>query len=112
MPEFSSEKDDVIERHIEACEPFFDESRWEDYLSRGLAFLAAHFIVTEKQRQEFGAKALAGNTALASRESATVRGSQNAVAIDLQMKHPIMRTMYGQEYFALANQVGMGGIAV
>lgn len=119
MPEFASEKAEVIQRHIDDAEEEFDVSRWEGHYVRGLRNWVAHSIVMEKRRIAAGAQAIAGD--LTSQTIETVGGgglggsrvtkARSADAVARAADNPYYESQYGKEYLRLARLVGMGAFA-
>ena len=117
FPEFRSEKEDVVSRHIGYATggpAFLDESRWGTYYSRGLGYFVAHSIVMEKMRIAAGPVAMAGDLASQTIENANgrVTKSTDSGSIERRQKNPFYETKYGQEYLRLQRLAGMGAVAV
>lgn len=110
FPEFATEKDDVIERHIADADEFFDAARWGGLYARGLGHWAAHSIVMEKRRVAAGPVALAGDVTSKSMSTPTHQSSmsRSSDAVKRAQEDPYYESAYGREYRRLLVQVGMG----
>ena len=115
LPELALVPDDVVQRHLTSADPFFDVGAWGGFYARGLSFFVAHSIVMELVRG--GWKGL--TQAVADAQGVTAKSSSGAVSwsidstvLQLQMKDPIYKTTYGQEYAYLRDLVGVGGVVV
>ncbi len=115
LPELSSVDDGVVQQHITAADPFFEPAVWGGFYVRGLANFVAHSIVMELVRKGWKGLTQAATDA----KGVTSKAVSGAVSwgisdsvLQLQMKDPIYRTTYGQEYAYLRDLVGMGGVVV
>jgi hypothetical protein len=119
MPEFSSENEGVITRHIAEATgyPGLDAARWETNYDRGLRYLVAHSIVMEKRRIKMGPVADAGDLTSATTETVgngtggRVTKSRSADAVARAADEPLYESAYGKEYLRLWKIVGKGAVA-
>ena len=115
FPVFLDKKDELIQRHIDAADPFFDPVRWEDMLDRGKGYWVAHMIVTEDQENATGTSARAGDVtakSMASSKYGSVSMARDAVAVRMQIMEPDNSTKFGQRYVKLRRLMGSGALAV
>jgi len=110
LPEFAAIADDVVQRHLTDADPFFDAPTWDGFYSRGLSRFVAHSIIMELVRGGWKnlTQAVADNVTSKS-ISGAVSWSIDASMLQLQMKDPLLKTLYGQEYVYLRDMVGTGG---
>ena len=113
LPELGTIDDVIVQRHITAADPFFEPSVWGGFYARGLSNFVAHNIVMELVRG--GWKGL--TQAMTDAKGVTSKSISGAVSwgidsavLQLQMKDPIYKTTYGQEYAYLRDLVGLGGV--
>ena len=119
MPEFASEKKDVIDRHIASASGFpgLDAARWETRYDRGLCNLTAHLIVMEKRRIKMGPVADAGDLTSATMETAgngtggRVTKSRSADAVARAADEPLYESSYGKAFLNEWKLVGKGAVA-
>ncbi len=105
---FASMTDGAISPFIARTVPYFNEARWGDFYSEGVANLTAHFIVMNTVTAAAGVTAAqAGDVVSKSVGAVSVSKSGELVA---EAAHDtFMRTPYGQEYCRLRRIVGLGG---
>lgn len=112
LPELDLVDDAVLQRHITDADPFFEPTVWGGFYARGLSYFVAHNFVMEEIRK--GRRVItAASTEAAGVTSKSISGgvswSIDSSILQLQMKDPIYKTTYGQEYAYLRDLVGMGG---
>jgi hypothetical protein len=115
LPELIAVPDDVVQQHLTAADPFFEPSVWGSFYARGLCNFVAHNIVMELVRAGWKGLTQAETSAqgVTSKSiSGAVSWSIDSSVLQLQMKDPIYKTTYGQEYAYLRDFVGMGGVVV
>jgi len=128
FPEFSSEKPEVVTRHIGYAAGatvggtplFLDESRWEGYYTRGLGYWVAHSIVMEKRRIAMGPVADGGDLISGTLETVGAGGlggsrvskSRSADAVARRDANPYYESLYGKEFLRLAKIAGKAAVAL
>jgi hypothetical protein len=115
LPEFALVDDVLLQRHITDADSFFEPSVWGGFYAKGLSNFVAHSLVMEEVRK--GRRSIAeARTEAAGVISKSISGavswSIDSSVLQLQMKDPIYKTTYGQEYAYLRDLVGMGGVVV
>lgn len=112
FPEFSSETDGRVQLFINDADPLFDQSRWDDLYSVGLANLVAHeLVVANEQTAAAGKIGRLANDTL-TKKVGDVQVTKDTMLLNKQAQNPYMRTSYGQKYLQLRRLVGMGGVSV
>ena len=97
---------------LDSAKPFLDVARWDDLYTQGLANYAAHTLtMTAVAAVAVGGVAGVSDTAI-TKKVGDVSVGRSEMLLQQQLKDPLMRTLYGQEYRRLARLVGMGAIAL
>lgn len=115
FPQFAAEDDDRIQFFIDDADPFFDVCRWGGFYEVGIANFVAHELVVANA--DAAAAAAGGASAGMSNNTTTkkvdmVQVTRDATLLQAEANDPYMRTVYGQRYVELRDQVGMGAVAV
>lgn len=112
FPEFSSETDGRVQLFISDVTPLFDQARWDDLYTVGIANLVAHeLVVSNEQTAAAGKISRLANDTL-TKKVGDVQVTKDTGLLNRQAENPFMRTSYGQKYLQLRRLVGMGGVAV
>lgn len=112
FPAFASEADERVQDFIDDADPYFDVDRWGGFYSAGLGYFVAHKIVLANVAAGQGTSGKATATDILTKKVGEVEIQRDTGLLNLQAKDPFMRTLYGQEYKALALQVGIGAVSV
>lgn len=112
FPTFVSTSDDAIAAMIAKADPYFDVCRWGAFYSEGLGYWVAHKLVLANVAAGQGISGKAAATDIVNKAVGDVSVGRDSAMLNLQAKDPFMRTVYGQEYKALALRVGTGAITL
>jgi uncharacterized protein DUF4054 len=112
FPAFAAETDPVVQRHLDAADPFFDVERWGGFYNDGLGNFVAHRIVTEKADAATGSGPTSGGGDFQSKTLGSFSITKSAEVASMFVDDPLTRTSYGQRYAYLRGLVGIGAIAV
>ena len=104
VPALASFSDAQVEALIVLADPYFDLDRWGDQYVEGIACWVAHWLVSNAEQT---AEVDADDVDHMGIGPISMR--RNSTLVEKQAADPYMRTMFGQRYRFLANQVGAGG---
>lgn len=111
FPNFSEEEFPQITAGIAAAIPRFDVERWGGDYARGLACYVAHHIIMNRAFADTRSdNALRSDVTMSSANGITT--ARDGALLAMQMKDPMLRTIYGQEYRYLARRAGRGLLVV
>jgi len=111
FPQFENVEVPILQRHIDAADPYFDVSRWGDFYARGLGNFVAHNVEMELRKRGISPGGATANDAI-EKQVGSVRVRRSDKLVEMQAQNPYLKTEYGQIYWQLAEQVGMGMLAV
>ena len=86
VPALEAVSDAIVDAQILMSDAYFDVTRWGDFYAEGLACWVAHNL--------------------------TVGSVSDATMLKQIPANPYVRTVWGQRYLFLVDQIGMGGMVV
>ena len=109
FPEFASVSDARVQVFIDDAELELNETCWGDLYNKGLSYLTAHFLSLGEGSSNGDANP---QNVLTSRSVGDVSvGFQAASTLSTDEAY-FGSTVYGQEYWRMLMQVGMGAVAI
>jgi len=107
VPEFSSKTDDEVNTMIELAKPHVSASRFGSFYAQAVANYAAHLFAMQGLIAETGG---AGVTGIVTKEKVGDIEKEYASPANVDYNNPLDRTIYGQEFQALARKCIVPGL--
>lgn len=112
FPEFASDSDTTVKTFIDLADPYFNATRWGDFLTEGMACFVAHRMAIAAQSASDTAHTGATSLPMVRRKVGDVEAQTSEAILVKSIDNPYLSTSYGRRYWELVQMIGTGMVVV